>query len=120
VEDRLVTILNPSGEAGINRIRDAARELAQPLGLKNEFKKLDVLVGALLATHDRDALKTREGKLIAKGTLIDAERLTRAWKFSPRPCAPNRWLIAQQWPSTSRRGLTLRFWKHIFELRRRY
>ena len=77
VEERLVAILNASGEEELNRIRDAARELAQPLGLKNEFKKLDALVGALLATHDRDALKTREGKLIAKGTPVDAERLAR-------------------------------------------
>jgi len=77
VEERLVAILNASGEGELNRIRDSARELAQPLGLKNEFKKLDGLIGALLATHDVGALKTREGKLVAKGTPVDAERMTR-------------------------------------------
>lgn len=77
VEERLVAILNASGEAELNRIRDAALALAEPLGLKDEFKKLDALIGALLATHDAGALRTREGKLVAKGTPADAERIAR-------------------------------------------
>ena len=40
VEERLVAILNASGNVELNRIRDAARALAEPLGLKEEFKKL--------------------------------------------------------------------------------
>ena len=35
------------------------------------------MIGALLATHDASALKTREGKLVAKGTPVDAERMVR-------------------------------------------
>lgn len=77
VEERLVAILNASGEAELNRIRDAARDLAEPLGLKHEFKKLDTVIGALLATHDVGTLKTREGKLVAKGTPVDSERMAR-------------------------------------------
>lgn len=77
VEDRLVAILNASGEAELNRVRDTARDLAAPLSLKTEFKKLDALISALLATHDTGALKTLEGRLIAKGTPVDAERMGR-------------------------------------------
>lgn len=38
------------GEA-INQIRDAARTLAEPLGLIGDFKQLDKTIGALLATR---------------------------------------------------------------------
>lgn len=77
VEERLVAILNASGEAELNRIRDAARELAGPLGLEREFAKLDAIVGALLATHAAGALKTKQGRLVAKGTPVDTGRLAR-------------------------------------------
>lgn len=77
VEERLVAILNASGEVEVNRIRDQARSLAEPLGMGKEFKKLDALIGSLLATHAEGVLKTKEGKLVAKGIPIDAERMAR-------------------------------------------
>jgi len=77
VEKRLVSILNASGEDELNRIRDTARELARAMALQNEFKKLDKLIGALLTTHAAGILKTREGKLVAKGKPVDSERLAR-------------------------------------------
>jgi hypothetical protein len=77
VEERLVAILNASGEAELNRVRDAARDLAGPLGLEAEFKKLDATVGALLATQEAGVLKTKEGRLVAKGTPVDTARLAR-------------------------------------------
>ena len=77
VEATLIRILNASGDAELNRIRDAARDLAKPLGLERELTKLDGLIGALLATQSQGNLKTREGKLVAKGTPIDAERMER-------------------------------------------
>ncbi len=77
VEERLVAILNASGESALNQIRDATEEIAPLLGLKNEFKKLDALISALLATHDAGVLKTHEGRFVSKGMPIDAERMTR-------------------------------------------
>lgn len=77
VEERLIAILNAGGEAELNRVRDTARGLAEPLSLKTEFKKLDALISALLATHDVRALRTREGKLVAQGIPVDAERMGR-------------------------------------------
>jgi Fic/DOC family protein len=77
VEQTLIRILHASGEDELNRIRDAARDLAKPLGLEKVFKKLDAIIGALLATHADGNLKTRDGKLVAKGTPVDRERLER-------------------------------------------
>ena len=77
VEELLIKVLHANGEAELNRIRDDARELVQPLGFKELFMKLDKLIGALLATHADGVLKTKEGKLVAKGTPVDAERMAR-------------------------------------------
>ena len=77
IEELLIKILHANGEAGLNRIRDDARALVEPLGLKDQFKKLDKLIGALLATHANGVLKTKEGKLVAKGTPVDTERMAR-------------------------------------------
>ena len=77
VEERLIAILNASGGAELNRVRDAARDIAGPLGREAEFGKLDAIVGALLATHEAGVLKTKEGRLVAKGTPADRARLTR-------------------------------------------
>jgi hypothetical protein len=77
VEERLIAILNASGEAELNRMRDAARDLAEPLHLEAEFKKLDAIVGALLATNEAGVLKTKAGRLVAKGTPVDTARLAR-------------------------------------------
>jgi hypothetical protein len=46
-------------------------------GFKEQFKKLDRLIGALLATHAAGILKTKEGKLVAKGTPVDPARMAR-------------------------------------------
>ena len=77
VEELLIKILHSSGEAELNRIRDEARALVAPLAFKEQFSKLDKLIGALLATQADGTLKTKEGKLIAKGAPVDSERMAR-------------------------------------------
>jgi hypothetical protein len=77
VEEQLINILNASGEAELNRIRDSARALAEVLDAHKEFQELDSLVGALLGTHAKGLLKTRMGQLVAIGTPADSERLYR-------------------------------------------
>lgn len=76
-EALLVRIINANGEAELNRIRDAARGIAPHLGKLKEFKKLDGLIGALLATHARGKLKTKGGRYVARGTPFDAECMAR-------------------------------------------
>jgi prophage maintenance system killer protein len=102
VEERLVSILNASGEEELNKIRDTARELAKSMALQHEFKKLDKLIGALLTTHAAGVLKTKEGKLVAKGTPVDTERMARfeilATKLRVEPL-PHRAAIAVSYPA---------------------
>lgn len=104
VDERLVSILNASGEAELNRIRDAARDLAGPLGLDAEFRKLDAMIGALLATHAAGVLKTKQGRLVARGTPVDTERLARfeilASRLRGEPL-PHRTAIATAEPARS-------------------
>lgn len=77
VETFLVAILNASGEKALNQIRDQASELSQLLGMSKEEKKLRELIASLLGTHARGTLKTRNGILVAKGTPVDLERMSR-------------------------------------------
>lgn len=77
IEEQLIAILNASGEAELGRIRDQARELAGSLAMRREFKGLDSMAGALLGTHAKGELKTRIGQLVAAGTPVDAERISR-------------------------------------------
>jgi hypothetical protein len=77
IEELLIKILHANGEAELNRIRDDARALVGPLGFKEQFRKLDELIGALLVTQAKGVLKTKEGKLVAKGTPVDSERMAR-------------------------------------------
>jgi Fic/DOC family len=104
VEARLVAILNASGEAELNRLRDAARDLSHPLGLEREFAKLDAIVGALLTTHAAGALKTKEGRLVAKGIPADTGRLARFEILASRLRAdplPRRVAVATTEPARS-------------------
>lgn len=104
VEERLAAILNASGEAELNRIRDSARELAGPLGLEREFTKLEAIIGALLSTHAAGVLRSWEGRLAAKGTPVDTGRLERLEIVASRLRAdplPRREAIATGEPARS-------------------
>ena len=52
IETRLEKVIRVNGEVALNAIRDKARELSEPLGMVEEFSKLDKIIGALLATKD--------------------------------------------------------------------
>ena len=51
IEERLEETLRHGGEPGILRLRDEARQAARQLGLLDEFKRLDGLIGTLLGTR---------------------------------------------------------------------
>ena len=77
VESHLVAILNASGEKALNDIRDQAAALAPALGAERSLAELRSLVGALLGTHAKGQLRTKEGLAVAHGTPVDQERLGR-------------------------------------------
>ncbi len=104
VEQTLIRIKNVSGETELNFIRDKARDLASALGLEKEFGKLDALIGALLASHSDASLRTREGKLVAKGTPVDKDRMARFEILASKLRAevvPRRAAIAMEEPARS-------------------
>jgi hypothetical protein len=52
IEDRLDEMLRQSGEAAIQKLRDDARQIADELGLADEFQQLDALIGTMLGTRE--------------------------------------------------------------------
>lgn len=77
VEHRLIEVLNASGESALNRLRDDCAALAESLGRPEEVALLRTIIGALLGTHERGELKTRDGQMLARGTPVDQERMAR-------------------------------------------
>ena len=77
VERFLVSVLNSSGEKALNEIRDQAASLTISMGMQKEEQTLRELMGALLGSHSKGALRTRDGQLIAQGTPVDSERMAR-------------------------------------------
>ena len=77
VEEKLVSILQASGESVLNRVRDEARHLAPALGAEEAFSELNGLIGAFLKTHSKGELRTKLGQRVASGTPMDGERIGR-------------------------------------------
>lgn len=52
IEERLEAIIRARGERGLNALRDKAKEISSKLGMENEFKKLNKLIGDFLPTEN--------------------------------------------------------------------
>ncbi len=76
VEARLERVLALRGPAGLNSLRDDAREVAERLSMESELKELDSLVGALMGTRPAKRLRTEVALARASGRPYDAERLS--------------------------------------------
>lgn len=74
VEAILDRQLRTTGPDALNRLRDAARELAPALGAEREFVLLDDLIGTLLGTRTAE-LTTPAARARAAGRPYDEERL---------------------------------------------
>lgn len=75
IENYLDKLCQIYGDAELNKIRDAARKLADKLHLKNEFMKLDKLIGALLGTQDSKQLMSENAHARALQMPYDTVRL---------------------------------------------
>ena len=51
LEEWIERLLDQRGEEGLKRLRDEAQSLSAPLGLKDEFRVVDSLTGAVLGTR---------------------------------------------------------------------
>lgn len=75
VEARLEKFLVLRGEHKLNDLRDQAKGVAGALGMAREYARLSELVGALLGTHERKSLRSRQALARTAGRPYDAERL---------------------------------------------
>jgi len=75
VEEKLDKVLQTNGEAELNKIRDAAREIANELDMSKEFQKLDAIIGALLTTKPSKILTSTVAEARALGEPFDSQRL---------------------------------------------
>lgn len=75
IEASLDRILMVGGKHRLNQLRDQAREIATELGYKEQFKRLDSLVGALLGTQEAKYLTAKQALARAAGRPYDPARL---------------------------------------------
>lgn len=74
IEEYLDEIARVHGEEELNRLRDQARNIAATLGLAEESKALDTLIGGILGTREA-RLASGAGRARAAGIPYDAHRL---------------------------------------------
>lgn len=75
VEERLEMVLRVRGEAGLNALRDQARDVATALNWPDELAALQRIVGALLTTHSIKVLSSPVARARARGLPFDAGRV---------------------------------------------
>lgn len=71
LEQRLEQLLHLDGEPALNELRDRARQIADELGWRREFTRLDTLIGSLLGTRTAQ-LTSGVGRARAAGEPFDA------------------------------------------------
>jgi len=76
IEDRLEKIIRVKGEAGLNEIKDKARDIAGKLDMETEFEKLNKLISALLTTQPSKILSSPLAVARAFGNPYDPARLS--------------------------------------------
>lgn len=77
VELKLTERLSRYGEDELNRLRDEAAILAEPLGMTTEFALLNKKISGLLSSHlASDGLITPQGLAMAQQVPFDDQRLT--------------------------------------------
>ncbi len=76
IEEYLDEIARVHGDAELNRLRDHARRIAPKLKLRDEFKALDSLIGAILGTRET-RLTAGSARARSAGAPYDAHRLER-------------------------------------------
>ncbi|HBI20127.1 MAG TPA: cell filamentation protein Fic [Brevundimonas sp.] len=80
VEAQLDSLCSTHGEAHLNHIRDAARDLAPLIDREKEFIVLNNLIGALLRTREA-TVSTRQGRARAAGAPLDPHCIGRLVKL---------------------------------------
>lgn len=75
IEEHLEKLLTIRGEYRLNTLRDQARTVADRLQMQKQFARLDALIGALLGSHEKKTLRSRQALARAAGKPYDPERI---------------------------------------------
>jgi hypothetical protein len=75
IETKLETIIKVKGEAALNKLRDASKEISKVLGMEKEFIKLNGLISAILSTGVSKNLKSAIAKARVLGVPYDEGRI---------------------------------------------
>jgi len=75
IEEKLESIIRVKNETGLNELRDKARVIADQLGMRSEFQKLNKLISALLSTQSSKILSSPIAVARAFGNPYDPTRL---------------------------------------------
>ncbi|MGM9847697.1 MAG: Fic family protein [Muribaculaceae bacterium] len=75
IENKLEQILLTGGEERLNQYRDELRAVSEDLGMQQEFAKINIIISALLSTHDAKVLSTESAKALAVGNPFDESRV---------------------------------------------
>lgn len=75
IENRLMQLLQVSGEEGLNKFRDRAREISKEIGMEKEFQKLNKILSSILSTRPSKILKSPVATAHALGEPYDAGRM---------------------------------------------
>jgi hypothetical protein len=76
IEEKLEKIVQIRGEAGLNELRDKARQIAGELNMGKEFARLDKIIGALLNTRSARLLSSPAAIARAFGNPYDPSRIS--------------------------------------------
>lgn len=74
IEQKLVDYFINKETKGLNKLRDEARVISKKLKMKNEFEKLDKMIGSLLSTK-KSKLKSPEAIALSFGDPYDSKRI---------------------------------------------
>jgi hypothetical protein len=74
LEDWIDSLITQRGSEGVNGLRDRARTLAPQLGLEEEYRQIDGLIGTALGTR-RDRTHSPRLRARARGNAYDPERV---------------------------------------------
>lgn len=75
LEERLDAIARARGESGLNTLRDTAKTICSSLGMTDEFKKLNLLISAILATGNSKKLTSAVAIARSSGEPFDPARI---------------------------------------------
>jgi hypothetical protein len=75
LEEKLDAIARARGESGLNSLRDTAKTISSKLGMTEEFKKLNLLISAILATGNSKKLTSAVAIARSSGEPFDPARI---------------------------------------------